>query len=185
MERRVFKRKAIMYGFPANPSAWASVKAHHGHAAATGAFCAEIAERGNHRRAAPGRGHACAGFGHVVQRGSHSLSRSTWPPMISGADLRRMVGAVTQPGATAYLAFLGARYKLPQDRNRPGSHRQTNRKHQAQEADERKREHACSSHSQPVDDPKIAISVLVRTRLRRFDCRSHRAQGARRVFIGG
>ena len=73
-----------------------------------------------------------------------------------------MIGAVTQPGATAYLAFLGARYKLA---GKTGTAqvvtvKQTeSTKHK--EADERKREHAWFIAFAPVDDPKIAISVLV------------------------
>jgi penicillin-binding protein 2 len=73
-----------------------------------------------------------------------------------------MVGAVTQPGATAYLAFVGAKYKLA---GKTGTAqvvtvKQTeSTKHQ--DADVRKREHAWFIAFAPTDDPKIAVSVLV------------------------
>ena len=73
-----------------------------------------------------------------------------------------MMGAVTQPGATAYLAFRGALYKLA---GKTGTAqvvtvKQTeSTKHQ--DADVRKREHAWFIAFAPVEDPKIAISVLV------------------------
>jgi cell division protein FtsI/penicillin-binding protein 2 len=73
-----------------------------------------------------------------------------------------MVGAVSQPGATAYLAFRGALYKLA---GKTGTAqvvtvKQTeSTKHQ--DADVRKREHAWFIAFAPVDDPKIAISVLI------------------------
>jgi penicillin-binding protein 2 len=73
-----------------------------------------------------------------------------------------MVGAVTQPGATAYAAFIGARYKLA---GKTGTAqvvtvKQTeSTKHQ--DADVRKREHAWFIAFAPVDNPRIAISVLV------------------------
>ncbi len=77
-----------------------------------------------------------------------------------------MVGAVTQPGATAYTAFLGARYKVA---GKTGTAQvftikqteDTRHYRGANVTDERKRDHAWFIAYAPADDPKIAIAVLI------------------------
>jgi penicillin-binding protein 2 len=73
-----------------------------------------------------------------------------------------MIGAVTQPGATAYLAFLGTKYKVA---GKTGTAqvftiKQTDST-RAKITEERKRDHAWFIAYAPADDPQIAISVLV------------------------
>jgi penicillin-binding protein 2 len=164
-KRRVFKRKAEQVWFPGEtismgigqgPITVTPLQQAH--------FAAEIAERGKiiavPRLVAATR---APGSSTVVARKftfAKPLNIATdeqWDVIYDG-----MVGAVTQPGATAYLAFLGARYKLA---GKTGTAqvvtvKQTeSTKHQ--DADVRKREHAWFIAFAPVDDPKIAISVLV------------------------
>jgi penicillin-binding protein 2 len=164
-KRRVFKRKADQVWFPGE-----SISMGIGQGPITvtplqqAHFAAEIAERGKiiavPRLVAATR---APGSSTVVPR-SPTFSK----PIDLGTDDQwnviydGMIGAVTQPGATAYLAFVGARYKLA---GKTGTAqvvtvKQTeSTKHK--EADERKREHAWFIAFAPVDDPKIAISVLV------------------------
>jgi penicillin-binding protein 2 len=164
-KRRVFKRKADQVWFPGE-----SISMGIGQGPITvtplqqAHIAAEIAERGKiiatPRLVAATR---APGSVTVVQRNpsfSKPVDMATddqWSVIYDG-----MIGAVTQPGATAYLAFLGARYKLA---GKTGTAqvvtvKQTeSTKHK--EADERKREHAWFIAFAPVDDPKIAISVLV------------------------
>jgi penicillin-binding protein 2 len=164
-KRRVFKRKADQVWFPGE-----SISMGIGQGPITvtplqqAHFAAEIAERGKiiatPRLVAATR---APGSVTVVSRNpsfSKPIDLGTedqWNVIYDG-----MIGAVTQPGATAYLAFLGARYKLA---GKTGTAqvvtvKQTeSTKHK--EADERKREHAWFIAFAPVDDPKIAISVLV------------------------
>ena len=164
-KRRVFKRKADQVWFPGEtismgigqgPITVTPLQQAH--------FAAEIAERGKiiatPRLVAATR---APGSVTVVPRNpsfSKPVDMATddqWSVIYDG-----MIGAVTQPGATAYLAFVGARYKLA---GKTGTAqvvtvKQTeSTKHK--EADERKREHAWFIAFAPVDDPKIAISVLV------------------------
>jgi penicillin-binding protein 2 len=164
-KRRVFKRKPEQVWFPGEtismgigqgPITVTPLQQAH--------FAAEIAERGKiiavPRLVAAMR---APGSSTVVARNptfGKPLNIATdeqWDVIYDG-----MVGAVTQPGATAYLAFLGARYKLG---GKTGTAqvvtvKQTeSTKHQ--DADVRKREHAWFIAFAPVDDPKIAISVLV------------------------
>jgi penicillin-binding protein 2 len=73
-----------------------------------------------------------------------------------------MVGAVSMPGATAYLAFRGVQYKVA---GKTGTAQvftlKENQKYKSAEVEERKRDHAWFIAYAPADDPKIAIAVLV------------------------
>jgi penicillin-binding protein 2 len=164
-KRRVFKRKADQVWFPGE-----SISMGIGQGPITvtplqqAHFAAEIAERGKiialPRLVAATR---APGSVTVVPRSStfakpiDMATDEQWNVIYDG-----MVGAVTQPGATAYLAFRGALYKLA---GKTGTAqvvtvKQTeSTKHQ--DADVRKREHAWFIAFAPVDDPKIAISVLI------------------------
>ncbi|HTD74268.1 MAG TPA: penicillin-binding protein 2 [Steroidobacteraceae bacterium] len=164
-KRRVFKRKADQVWFPGE-----SISMGIGQGPITvtplqqAHFASEIAERGKKIALprlvsairAPGSVTVVPrnpGFGKPIDLGTEDQ----WNVIYDG-----MVGAVTQPGATAYLAFRGAGYKLA---GKTGTAqvvtvKQTeSTKHQ--DADVRKREHAWFIAFAPVDDPKIAISVLV------------------------
>jgi len=72
-----------------------------------------------------------------------------------------MMGAVS-PGGTAYAAGVGAPYKFA---GKTGTAQvftlKENQKYKANEIEERLRDHAWFIAYAPVDDPKIAISVLV------------------------
>ena len=164
-KRRVFKRKADQVWFPGE-----SISMGIGQGPITvtplqqAHFAAEIAERGKiialPRLVAATR---APGSVSVVPRSStfakpiDMATDEQWNVIYDG-----MIGAVTQPGATAYLAFRGALYKLA---GKTGTAqvvtvKQTeSTKHQ--DADVRKREHAWFIAFAPVDDPKIAISVLI------------------------
>jgi penicillin-binding protein 2 len=164
-KRRVFKRKADQVWFPGE-----SISMGIGQGPITvtplqqAHFAAEIAERGKiialPRLVAATR---APGSVTVVPRSSafakpiDMATDEQWNVIYDG-----MIGAVTQPGATAYLAFRGALYKLA---GKTGTAqvvtvKQTeSTKHQ--DADVRKREHAWFIAFAPVDDPKIAISVLI------------------------
>jgi penicillin-binding protein 2 len=164
-KRRVFKRKADQVWFPGE-----SISMGIGQGPITvtplqqAHFAAEIAERGKiialPRLVA---GTRAPGSVTVVPRSStfakpiDMATDEQWNVIYDG-----MIGAVTQPGATAYLAFRGALYKLA---GKTGTAqvvtvKQTeSTKHQ--DADVRKREHAWFIAFAPVDDPKIAISVLI------------------------
>jgi penicillin-binding protein 2 len=164
-KRRVFKRKADQVWFPGE-----SISMGIGQGPITvtplqqAHFAAEIAERGK-IIAMPRLVSATRAPGSVtvVPRNStfakpiDLATDEQWNVIYDG-----MVGAVTQPGATAYLAFRGALYKLA---GKTGTAqvvtvKQTeSTKHQ--DADVRKREHAWFIAFAPVDDPKIAISVLI------------------------
>jgi penicillin-binding protein 2 len=164
-KRRVFKRKADQVWFPGE-----SISMGIGQGPITvtplqqAHFAAEIAERGKiialPRLVAGTRAPGSAivvprksSFGKPIDLGTEDQ----WNVIYDG-----MIGAVTQPGATAYLAFRGAGYKLA---GKTGTAqvvtvKQTeSTKHQ--DADVRKREHAWFIAFAPVDDPKIAISVLI------------------------
>lgn len=164
-KRRVFKRKADQVWFPGEtismgigqgPITVTPLQQAH--------IAAEIAERGK-IVAVPRLVVATRAPGSltIVPRPSKYAkpidvaTDAQWDVIYDG-----MVGAVTQPGATAYLAFRGARYTLA---GKTGTAqvvtvKQTeSTKHQ--DADVRKREHAWFIAFAPVDDPKIAIAVLV------------------------
>jgi penicillin-binding protein 2 len=73
-----------------------------------------------------------------------------------------MVGATSMPGGTAYASGLGAKYKFA---GKTGTAqvftiKQTENT-RAKITEERKRDHAWFIAFAPVDDPKIAVSVLV------------------------
>jgi penicillin-binding protein 2 len=164
-KRRVFKRKADQVWFPGE-----SISMGIGQGPITvtplqqAHFAAEIAERGKiialPRLVAAIR---APGSATVLPRSStfakpvDMATDDQWNVIYDG-----MIGAVTQPGATAYLAFRGALYKLG---GKTGTAqvvtvKQTeSTKHQ--DADVRKREHAWFIAFAPVDNPKIAIAVLI------------------------
>jgi penicillin-binding protein 2 len=164
-KRRVFKRKADQVWFPGE-----SISMGIGQGPITvtplqqAHLAAEIAERGKiiamPRLVAATR---APGSATVVPRSStfakpvDMATDDQWNVIYDG-----MIGAVTQPGATAYLAFRGALYKLA---GKTGTAqvvtvKQTeSTKHQ--DADVRKREHAWFIAFAPVEDPTIAISVLI------------------------
>ena len=164
-KKKVFKRKADQVWFPGE-----SISMGIGQGPITvtplqqAHFAAEIAERGK-IIALPRLVSAIRAPGSVtVVPRNPSFSKpidlgteDQWNVIYDG-----MIGAVTQPGATAYLAFRGALYKLA---GKTGTAqvvtvKQTeSTKHQ--DADVRKREHAWFIAFAPVDDPKIAISVLI------------------------
>jgi penicillin-binding protein 2 len=80
-----------------------------------------------------------------------------WSVIVDG-----MVGAVSMPGGTAYAAGIGAKYKFA---GKTGTAqvftiKQTENT-RAKITEERKRDHAWFIAFAPVDDPKIALSVLV------------------------
>src|SRR6202789_2760089 len=164
-KRRVFKRTADQVWFPGE-----SISMGIGQGPITvtplqqAHFAAEIAERGKivavPRLVAATR---APGSVTVVSRNPtftkpiELATEDQWNVIYDG-----MVGAVTQPGATAYLAFRGALYKLA---GKTGTAQVVTVKQTEstthQEADARKREHAWFIAFAPVDDPKIAISVLI------------------------
>jgi penicillin-binding protein 2 len=164
-KRRVFKRKADQVWFPGE-----SISMGIGQGPITvtplqqAHFAAEIAERGK-IIALPRLVAAIRAPGSVTAVPRRSTfakpvdmaTDDQWNVIYDG-----MIGAVTQPGATAYLAFRGALYTLA---GKTGTAqvvtvKQTeSTKHQ--DADVRKREHAWFIAFAPVDDPKIAISVLI------------------------
>jgi penicillin-binding protein 2 len=164
-KRRVFKRKADQVWFPGE-----SISMGIGQGPITvtplqqAHFAAEIAERGKiialPRLVA---GTRAPGSATVVPRGStfakpvDMATDEQWNVIYDG-----MIGAVTQPGATAYLAFRGALYKLA---GKTGTAQVVTVKQTEStkhlDADVRKREHAWFIAFAPVDDPKIAISVLI------------------------
>jgi penicillin-binding protein 2 len=164
-KRKVFKRKAEQAWFPGEtismgigqgPITVTPLQQAH--------FAAEIAERGKvvamPRLVAATR---APGSLTVVARSSsfakpvNMATDEQWNVIYDG-----MMGAVTQPGATAYRAFLGATYKLA---GKTGTAQVVTVKQTEStkhlDADVRKREHAWFIAFAPVDDPKIAISVLV------------------------
>jgi penicillin-binding protein 2 len=73
-----------------------------------------------------------------------------------------MVGAVYGPGGTAYAVGVGSKYKIA---GKTGTAQviaiKQNEKYHASEVAERNRDHAWFIAYAPVDDPKIAVAVLV------------------------
>ncbi|MDP9066247.1 MAG: penicillin-binding protein 2 [Pseudomonadota bacterium] len=127
-------------------------------------FAAEIAERGGivatPRLVAAIR---TAGSSSIVRKNPRLLkpidiaTAEQWDVVHDG-----MVGAVSQPGATAYTAFLGARYKVA---GKTGTAqvftiKQTENT-RAKIVEERRRDHAWFIAFAPLNEPKIAIAVLV------------------------
>jgi penicillin-binding protein 2 len=163
-KRRAYKRKADQVWFPGEtismgigqgPINVTPLQQAH--------FAAEIAESG--KIIAVPRLVAA-----VRPAGSTSIIKKT-PQMMKPVDLGTdeqwavvhdgMVGAVS-PGGTAYAAGVGAQYKFA---GKTGTAQvftlKENQKYKASEIEERLRDHAWFIAYAPVDDPKIAISVLV------------------------
>jgi penicillin-binding protein 2 len=76
-----------------------------------------------------------------------------------------MIGAVSQPGGTAYASGIGAKYKFA---GKTGTAQvftikqtENTKSTRGKNTEERKRDHAWFIAFAPVDDPKIALSVLV------------------------
>jgi penicillin-binding protein 2 len=73
-----------------------------------------------------------------------------------------MIGAVYGPGGTAYAVGVGSKYKIA---GKTGTAQviaiKQNEKYHASEVSERNRDHAWFIAFAPVEDPKIAVSVLV------------------------
>jgi penicillin-binding protein 2 len=76
-----------------------------------------------------------------------------------------MLGATTQPGATAYREFLGEKLKVA---GKTGTAQvftikqtESTKSTRSKNTEERKRDHAWFIAFAPIDDPKIALSVLV------------------------
>jgi penicillin-binding protein 2 len=80
-----------------------------------------------------------------------------WQVIIDG-----MIGATTWPGGTLVPAFASAKYKVA---GKTGTAQvftiKQNVSTKAKIADERRRDHAWTIAFAPVDDPKIAVAVLV------------------------
>jgi penicillin-binding protein 2 len=80
-----------------------------------------------------------------------------WSVVIDG-----MEGAVSMPGGTAYASGLGAKYKFAGKTGTAQVFRvKQTESTRAKITEERKRDHAWFIAFAPVDDPKIALSVLV------------------------
>ena len=76
-----------------------------------------------------------------------------------------MIGAVSQPGGTAYASGIGAKYKFA---GKTGTAQvftikqtENTKSTRGKNTEERKRDHAWFIAFAPVDDPEIALSVLV------------------------
>jgi penicillin-binding protein 2 len=163
-KRHVFKRAAEQVWFPGEtismgigqgPITVTPLQQAH--------FAAEIAERGQ-IVAAPRlvTGSRAAGSDVITPRNPTFMkpiniaSTEQWDVVYDG-----MLGA-TSAGGTAYVAGLGAKYKIA---GKTGTAqvftiKQTDNT-RAKIVDERKRDHAWFIAYAPADDPKIAISVLV------------------------
>ncbi len=167
-------------------------RSDHGHAAAAGALSRPKLPSAGQIIAVPRLVAATRAPGSVTvvpRSPSASRNRSTSPPMSNGTwSYDGMVGAVTSRRAARRYAGRARRQVQTgrQDRHRSGSDGQANRKHASTRMlDERKREHAWFIAFAPVDDPKIAISVLIENGgFGGLDRRSHCAQGARHILTG-
>jgi penicillin-binding protein 2 len=163
-KRRAFKRKADQVWFPGEtismgigqgPITVTPLQQAH--------FAAEIAESGKFiavpRLVAAIRP---AGSTAIIKKEPQLMK-----PVDIGTDQEwavvhdGMMGAVS-PGGTAYAAGVGAPYKFA---GKTGTAQvftlKENQKYKANEIEERLRDHAWFIAYAPVDDPKIAISVLV------------------------
>ncbi len=164
-KKRAFKRKADQVWFPGEtismgigqgPITVTPLQQAH--------FAAEIAESGK-IIAVP---RLVSG---VREPGSTEVVNKT-PQMMKPVDIGTedewavvhdgMIGAVYGPGGTAYAAGVGSQYRFA---GKTGTAQvftlKENQKYKASEIEERKRDHAWFIAYAPVDDPKIAISVLV------------------------
>jgi penicillin-binding protein 2 len=164
-KRRVFKRKAEQVWFPGEtismgigqgPITVTPLQQAH--------FAAEIAERGQ-TIASPRLVSAIRAAGSnevkpqrpVLMKPVDIASPDQWEVVYDG-----MVGATSLPGGTAFAAGVGAKYKFA---GKTGTAqvftvKQTENT-RAKILEERKRDHAWFIAFAPVEDPKIAISVLV------------------------
>jgi len=127
-------------------------------------FAAEIAERGK-IIAAPRLVAAIrpAGSDTVIPRAPQFMppvdiaTEEQWNVVYDG-----MLGAVYGPGGTAYAVGVGSKYKIA---GKTGTAQviaiKQNEKYHAKDVSERNRDHAWFIAFAPVDDPKIAVSVLV------------------------
>jgi penicillin-binding protein 2 len=127
-------------------------------------FAAEIAERGK-IIATPRLVTAIrpAGSVTVVPRAPQFM-----PPITIATDEQwgvvydGMIGAVYGPGGTAYAVGVGSKYKIA---GKTGTAQviaiKQNEKYHAKDVAERNRDHAWFIAFAPVDDPRIAVSVLV------------------------
>lgn len=163
-KRRVFKRKADQVWFPGET---VSMGIGQGPITVTplqqARFAAEISERGQivatPRLVAATRAPGATDItprAPVLLKPIDIATDEQWSVVLDG-----MIGTVN-PGGTAHVAGAGAKYKWG---GKTGTAqvvtvKQTeSTKHK--DADERKREHAWFIAFAPIDDPKIAISVLV------------------------
>jgi penicillin-binding protein 2 len=127
-------------------------------------FAAEIAERGK-IIAAPRLVTAMrpAGSTTIIARAPQMMTpidiatEEQWNVVYDG-----MLGAVYGPGGTAYAVGVGSKYKIA---GKTGTAQviaiKQNEKYHAKDVAERNRDHAWFIAFAPVDDPKIAVSVLV------------------------
>ena len=127
-------------------------------------FAAEIAERGK-IIAAPRLVTAtrAAGSTTIIARAPQMMkpidiaTEEQWNVVYDG-----MLGAVYGPGGTAYVVGVGSKYKIA---GKTGTAQvitiKQNEKYHAKDVEERKRDHAWFIAFAPIDDPKIAVSVLV------------------------
>jgi penicillin-binding protein 2 len=127
-------------------------------------FAAEIAERGK-IVAAPRlvTGMRPAGSTTIIPRAPQMLppieiaTEEQWNVVYDG-----MLGAVYGPGGTAYAVGVGSKYKIA---GKTGTAQviaiKQNEKYHAKDVAERNRDHAWFIAFAPVEDPKIAVSVLV------------------------
>jgi penicillin-binding protein 2 len=127
-------------------------------------FAAEIAERGK-IIAAPRlvTGMRPAGSTTIIPRAPQMLppidiaTEEQWNVVHDG-----MLGAVYGPGGTAYAVGVGSKYKIA---GKTGTAQviaiKQNEKYHAKDVAERNRDHAWFIAFAPVEDPKIAVSVLV------------------------
>ena len=164
-KRRAFKRRADQVWFPGE-----TISMGIGQGAITvtplqqAHFAAEIAERG--KLIATPRlvaGIRTAGSNEIVPRAPRLLkpvdiaTSEQWDVVTDG-----MVGVVSGPGGTAYASGVGAKYKFA---GKTGTAqvftvKQTENT-RAKIVDERRRDHAWFIAYAPVEDPKIAVAVLV------------------------
>jgi penicillin-binding protein 2 len=164
-KRRAYKRKADQVWFPGEtismgigqgPITVTPLQQAH--------FAAEIAESGK-IIAVPRlvSGVRAAGSTEIIRKEPQLMK-----PVDIGTDEQwavvhdGMIGAVSGPGGTAYASGVGAQYKFA---GKTGTAQvftlKENQKYKTSEIEERKRDHAWFIAYAPVDDPKIAISVLV------------------------
>jgi penicillin-binding protein 2 len=127
-------------------------------------FAAEIAERGK-IVAAPRLVTAMrpAGSTTIIPRAPQMMppidiaTEEQWNVIYDG-----MLGAVYGPGGTAYAVGVGSKYKIA---GKTGTAQviaiKQNEKYHAKDVAERNRDHAWFIAFAPVDDPRIAVSVLV------------------------